>query len=271
MTLIYSMRTTILPILIILFLGILSCEKVIDLPLNDAEQLLVVEAMMKDRVGANYILLSKSGSVYGDQNFEKIEDASVIVTDEDGMVFNFPHQGNGLYSLPSFVAEPSKRYDIEVNAIGQVITATCQTSAKPKIDSLTYQTLIGSFGDSEGDTLNLISFHSVDNGDEKNYYLLRILRNEEENEGYYLGNDDFINGIYYEAQFFGSEANQRDTVFVEMISMDQANYNYYVGLSNNLASGPFSASPANPPSNLNGNALGFFGAYSTDTISIILP
>lgn len=248
-----------------------SCEKVIDLPLDDAERTLVVEAVLKDRVGANYIILSKSGNVYQDQNFEKIEDATVTVTAEDGTVYDFPHQGNGLYRLPDFATLPSTEYNIEINAMDRVITASCSTPSKPKVDSLTFLTITGTFGVPEGDTLNLISFHSVDNGAEKNYYLVKIFRNGQENNGYYLGNDDFINGIYYEAQFFGSEAKPRDTVFVEMIAMDQANYNYYVGLANNLDSGPFSASPANPPSNLNGNALGLFGAYSTDTISIVLP
>jgi hypothetical protein len=265
------MRLSVFSVMILSFLVFVNCEKVVELPLNDAEQMLVVEAVMKDRVGENYILLSKSGSVYEGQDFEKVEDATVKVMDEDGVVYDFPHQGNGLYSLPDFVVQPSTSYDIEINAIGREISATCLSPTKPKIDSLTYLTLSGTFGVPEGDTLNLISFHSVDNGAEDNFYLLKIFRNGRENNGYYLGNDDFINGIYYQAQFFGSEAKPRDTVFVEMISMDQANYNYYVGLSNNLDGGPFSAAPANPPSNLKGNALGFFGAYSTDTISIILP
>ncbi|MFT5821942.1 MAG: hypothetical protein ACI8ZM_003198 [Crocinitomix sp.] len=256
---------------VLIILGVSSCEKVIDLPLNEAEPTLVVEAVMKDRIGANYIILSKSGSVYEDQNFEKIVDATVTVTADDGTIYDFPHQGNGLYRLPDFVVVPSTRYEIEINALDRVVTASCFAPSKPEIDSLTYLVITGSFGVPEGDTLNLISFHSVDNGTEKNYYLLKIFRNGYPNGGYYLGNDDFINGIYYEAQFFGSEAKPRDTVFVEMISMDKANYNYYVGLSNNLDSGPFSAAPANPPSNLIGNSLGFFGAYTTDTISIILP
>jgi hypothetical protein len=264
-------KYTFLFLLIPFILAFSSCEKVIDLPLEDAEQTLVVEAVMKDRVGENYIILSKSGSAYQGQDFEKVEDATVTVTTEDGSVYDFPHQGNGLYQLPGFFTLPSTEYNIEINAMDRVITASCMTPTKPKIDSLTFFTINGAFGVPEDDTLNLISFHSVDNGAEKNYYLVKIFRNGLKNSGYYLGNDDFINGIYYEAQFFGSEAKPRDTVFVEMIAMDQANYNYYVGLTGNLDSGPFSAAPANPPSNLIGNALGFFGAYTTDTISIILP
>ena len=255
----------------VIFMLICSCEKVIDIPLDVADERLVVEAVIKDSPGNNYILLSKSGSVYGGSDLEKVEDAIVTVTDEDGVVFDFPHQEDGLYNSPIFQVVPGKRYDLQVSALGRVITASCQTRSKPHLDSLTYLPITGAFGVPVGDTIHLVSFHSVDDVDEKKFYWVKIFRNRKENSGYYLGNDDFVNGQYYEAQFFGSEADPRDTVFVEMISMDEANYDYFIGLANNLSSGPFAAAPANPPSNLEGDAIGFFGAYTTDTLSLILP
>lgn len=256
------------------FLAVLlfeACQKVIDIPLNNAEQLLVVEAVLKDSPGNNYVILSRSGSVYEDSGFEKIADATVKVTDDLGAVYEFEYVGEGVFTKPDFQTLPNHMYYLEVNALGQTITASSHTMSKPKIDSLTYVNLAGLFGIPADDTLYLVSFHSVENGTERNQYQLKIFRNGIVNSGYYLGNDDFINGQYYEAQFFGSEADPRDTVLVEMVSMDEANYRYYVGLANNLNSGPFSVAPANPPSNLNGGALGFFGAYTTDTISFILP
>ena len=264
------MRKAVIGILFF-FLAFYGCEKVIDLPLNVADQNIVVEAVLKDHPGNNYIKLSKTGSVYEDSDFEKVEDATVKVISEDGEITVFEHQIEGLYYHPDFAVVPGKRYDLEITAEDRVITASCQTRTKPTLDSLSALLLTGSFGVPEGDTLYLVSFHSVDNADEENYYWVKIFRNGRENSGYYLGNDDFINGQYYEAQFFGSEAKPRDTVFVEMISMDEANYNYFVGLANNLSQGPFSAAPANPPSNLSDDALGFFGAYTTDTLTMILP
>lgn len=264
------MRKTVLGLFFFL-LTFYGCEKVIDVPLNEADQNIVVEAILKDHPGNNYILLSKTGSVYESSDFDKVEDATVKVISEDGEITVFEHQGEGLYNHAEFSVVPGKRYDLEITAGDRVITSSCQTRSKPKLDSLSGLLLTGSFGVPEGDTLYLMSFHSVDNADEENYYWVKIFRNGRENSGYYLGNDDFINGQYYEAQFFGSEADPRDTVFVEMISMDEANYDYFVGLANNLSQGPFSAAPANPPSNLTGDALGFFGAYTTDTLSIILP
>lgn len=249
----------------------MACQKVIDIPLNDADQLLVVEAVLKDSPGNNYVILSRSGSVYEDTGFEKIAEATVKVTDDLGTVYDFDYLGEGVFSKADFQTLPNRTYYLEVNALGQTITASSHTLSKPKIDSLTYFNLAGYFGVPADDTLYLVSFHSVENGAERNQYLLKIFRNGVVNSGYYLGNDDFINGQYYEAQFFGSEADPGDTVLVEMVSMDEANYRYYVGLANNLNTGPFSVAPANPPSNLNGGALGFFGAYTTDTIRIILP
>jgi len=249
----------------------LGCEKVIDIPLNEAEQTLVVEAVLKDSPGNNYILITKSGSVYEESEFEAVPDAIVTVTDQDGNEFPFLYQGEALYHSPTFFTEPNKNYYLKVNAFDREITATSKTLSKPKLDSLTHTAITGSFGVPVGDTLYLVSFHSVDEIAEKNYYLLKIFRNGNANAGYYLGNDDFINGAYYQAQFFGAEADPKDTVKVEMISMDQKNYDYYVGLSNNLSNSVFSAAPANPPSNLVGNALGFFGAYTTDTLEILIP
>lgn len=250
---------------------VVGCQKVIQVPLNEADQTVVVEAVLKDGLGNNYVKISKTGSVYSEGVYENIPDAVVTVRDSEGGVYLFPHVYEGYYSLPSFQTFPGRVYDLEIVTSDRTITATSKTYSKPTIDSLSYIPLSGVFGVPESDTVYLVSFHSVDNVLERNFYWVKIFRNNQENGGFYLGNDDFVNGQYYEAQFFGSEAKSGDTVLVEMISCDEANYDYLIGLANNIDNGPFSAAPANPPSNLVGNAVGFFGAYTTDTLSIVIP
>ena len=250
---------------------LVGCEKVIDIPLNEADQTVVIEAVLKDGLGNNYVRISKTGTVYSQSDFEIITDALVRVTDSEGNIYVFPHVEEGFYTLPSFEVIPGRAYDLEVVTTDRTITATCQAKSKPSIDSLTYIPLSGVFGVPETDTVYLVSFHSVDNVDERNFYWVKIFRNGNENGGFYLGNDDFINGQYYEAQFFGSEADPSDSVLVEMISCDEANYDYLIGLSNNIDNSPFSAAPANPPTNLVGDAVGFFCVYTTDTLSIFIP
>jgi hypothetical protein len=248
-----------------------ACQKVIEIPLNTADQTLVVDIILKDDLGDNYGILSKTGSVYQQGDFERIIDGSIKITKEDGTVVYLGHQEDGFYRAMEFQVEPGKWYDLEVQAFDRTITASSYAPVKPKIDSLSYFTITGSFGIPIDDTLNIISFHAVDNPDEKNYYWAKIFINGIENNGYYWGNDDFINGQYFEAQFFGDLAEKGDTVLVELISVDKANYDYIVGLSNNLNSNNFSAAPANPPSNLIGDAVGFFGAFSSDTMSFVVP
>lgn len=247
-----------------------ACEKVIDVPLNEAEQKVVIEAVLKDAPGANYVKISKTGSVYLEEGFEKVSDAQVTILEAGGATTIFEHVGEGVYQHPLFQTLPQTNYTLSVEVEDQLYEANCLTRKKPEMDSLSFVPLTGPFADPE-DSLSLVSFHMLDPADETNFYWMKIFRNGNENSGYYLGNDEFINGQTFEAPFFGSEARPGDTVMVEMIMMDKPNYNYFIGLSNTLNSGPFTAAPANPPTNIQGGSLGFFGAYTTDTLTVIIP
>jgi hypothetical protein len=151
----------------------------------------------------------------------------------------------------------------------EVITAEASSRTKPKIDSLTYVLEDFGLGNPEY-AFYLVSYHALDKVNEKNSYRLRIWINNDEVDIYYLGNDEFINGQNYEAPFFGSDPKLGDTVKIEMLEMDRALYEYFYGLSGEVGGSSFSASPANPTTNLNGKALGYFGVFMTDTASIII-
>jgi hypothetical protein len=247
-----------------------GCEKVIELELNEAEQRIVVEAVLKDDPGNNYILLSKTSAVYTDQNFDKISGADVRVTDKDGNEFIFPEDPNfpGWYSHPTFSVLPQNDYSLTVVAEGETITSSCHTYAKPTIDSMIYYPSPFS-PPVDGDTIYMVDYFSVDNPNEVNHYRLRIWINDIEiRDYYYIGNDDFINGIAYNAPFFGADARSGDHVFIEINTLDKANYTYLYTMQANESN---STAPANPTSNLEGNAIGYFGAFTTDTMSMVIP
>lgn len=251
--------------------GFQSCEKVIDLPVNDAEEVLVVEAVLKDVPNASYILLSKTGTVYDNSGFKKVTDANVLVSDDLGNTFQFLPDllFPGRYVNSSFIVTPNRTYYLNIEDNGDVVTADASSRTKPKIDSLTY--VLEDFGLANPDlSFYLVSYHALDKVNEKNSYRLRIWINNDEVDTYYLGNDEFINGQNYEAPFFGSDPNLGDTVRIEMLEMNRALYEYFYGLSGEVGGSSFSASPANPTTNLNGKALGYFGVFMTDTASIII-
>ncbi|MBK9191339.1 MAG: DUF4249 domain-containing protein [Crocinitomicaceae bacterium] len=244
-----------------------SCEKVIDLDLNEAESRIVVEAVLKDGPGNNSIKLSYTSAVYTDQSFDKISGADVRVTDKDGNEYIFPEDPYvpGFYTNPSFEVLPQNDYSLYINIGGEIITSQCHSFAKPEIDSIIYYA--SPFAVNE-DTAHMVEYFSVDNVNEVNHYRLRIwINSEEQTDYYYIGNDDFINGQSYNAPFFGADAYKGDTVFIELITLDKANYTYLYTLSSNESN---STAPANPTSNLEGNAIGYFGAFSTDTMTVVI-
>jgi hypothetical protein len=249
----------------------LSCEKVVQIPLNEADSIIVVEAILKDVLGESSVKLTKTASVYELTSFPAVALAAVVVSDDNGGQYTFLESvpSSGLYLHPTFVVEPNTTYSLKVISDEGEVTAVSASRSKPKLDSLTYTYETFAFG---GDTLEtyLMQFHSPENGAELNHYRLRIWVNEEEVEIYYLGDDQFINGQYYVAQFFGTIPEFGDNVRIEMLEMDKVMYSYYVGLSNELNASPFSAAPSNPPTNLVGNALGYLGVFMTDTASTVI-
>lgn len=245
----------------------LACEKVIDVSINDAEPLIVIEGVLKNFSGKSYIKLSKSGTVYDDSGFEKISNAKVVVTDNLGNSYLYTEDPEelGKYVYPSFTAFENSSYSLKVEVENQTFTAVSTSRTLPSIDSITY-----TFESFAGNEYYLPYYHSVDNGQEQNQYRLRIWVNSKETEIYYLGDDQFINGQYYAAQFFGTAAELSDTISIEMLEMDEKVFDYFYGLSNEADNSSFAPAPGNPISNIEGGALGFFGVFMTDTASVII-
>ncbi len=250
---------------------LVSCEKVIDVDIIDAEQQVIVECVLKDRPGESFILLSRSGVLSDDSDFEKISGANIKVSDKDGLeyLFNESLAIPGRYESPLFEVMPLNNYELDLLVDGKQITSVSPTFSKPIIDSLTYFNQ-GLFSSSE-EPEYLITYHSTDPAGEKNNYRVRIWVNEKETNIYYLGNDDFIDGQNIEGPFLGMRAGPQDTIFVEVMSMDDSMYRYYTQLSSNLDQSQFSAAPSNPDGNLEGDAIGYFGVFTTDTMTLYLP
>lgn len=249
-----------------------GCEKVIDVPLEEADRRIVVEGVLRDNPGDNYILISKTGSVYDNGDFEKISNASVVITDEDGTFYTFsPVSGEpGKYQNDLFSTGLDNSYTLTVITGTDTITSTSETFYKPQLDSLNYVEQIGSFGFGT-DTTYLVFFSFVDNANQENYYRIVVYINGVSDGVYYITNDELFNGQNYSQPAFASTVEKGDTVLIELLSTDKANYSYFFSLANATTEGPFAATPANPVSNINGGAIGYFGAYTSDTMSIVIP
>lgn len=267
------MKTRLFGIGLLLFAAIFGCEKVIDVPINEADRRIVVEAVLMDVVGESEILLSRTGSIYQDSNFEEISGALITVTDQNGVqtVFVEDSLTAGRYIHPNFVTMPNSSYFLSINVEGEILTSETATFGTPLIDSITYEMNIGGFGPgAEDDTSFLMFYNFVDDGSVANYYRVIPYVNGVKDRDVYIVNDDFYNGQSLTAPMFATSPNLHDTVLVKLLSMDESVYEYFVTFSANTQSGIFSSAPSNPVTNINGNAIGYFGAFTSDTISIII-
>lgn len=60
-----------------------------------------------------------------------------------------------------------------------------------------------------------------------------------------------------------------DQVFIEIDHIDEANYNYWFTMQQNVSES--TAAPANPETNISNNALGYFSAFSRVSADAMAP
>ena len=259
-------------VLIIALLTV-ACEKIINVPLKDADRRIVVEMQIENMASDsnNFLLLSKTGSVY-DGGFEKISGATVTLMDESGASWVFSESAvePGRYSHPTFSALANTGYSLTVDIDGTVLTSSSHTFDIPAIDSIYYDVLpnlYSGFTGNMADSVIEMFFSFDDNGAQTNYYRSNITINGELQDTYYIFDDKLFNGGNFVATLYATEIYPGDTVLIELVSMDDANYNFLATMANNNSG----VAPANPESNIVGDAIGYFGAFTVDTMSIIVP
>jgi hypothetical protein len=264
-----------LGVLIVLSLLIVfsACEKVVQIPLNEADSQIVVEAVAKSLTGQSYVLLSKSISSYDTSyDFEQLSGATVTVSEPSGGSFVFEEDPivSGRYIHPTFEVLPNTNYSLKVNYEDQLLEATSRSITVPQIDSFFIYQNVGGPGQDPDDTTNVLIYTVSDNPDEKNYYRFVLWINGVKENTIFIETDDLGNGETYTSPFFGISFESHDTVYAELWSMNVQSYDYFSALYTNLNQSPFSAAPADPPSNIE-NGIGYFGAFMMDTISIVIP
>jgi hypothetical protein len=266
------MKNVQLLVLAVLFI-FLSCEKVVQIPLNEAEPQIVVEAVGKGLVGQSYVLLSKTLSSYdASSGLEKLSGALVEVSDNSGGNFIFEEDPaeDGRYIHPTFEVLPNTNYNLNVTYEGLALYAESRSRTKPQIDSFFVFQNIGGPGQDPNDTTNVLIYTVSDNPDEKNYYRFVLWVNGVKEKIIFIETDDLGNGEQYTSPFFGISFDSNDSVYAELWSMNKQNYDYFSALNTNLNQSPFSAAPSDPPSNIE-NGIGYFGAFMMDTTSIVIP
>lgn len=247
-----------------------SCEKVIDVDLNEANPQLVIEARLYHGAEEFEVQISKTSSYFDAEEIQKIDDATVVLIGPENEQTELSSAGDGKYSvqLPA-VAEGN--YRLEVSHSLGFYTASTYVHASPEVgqasaEETSFRPPFGLNEEEGSGPLYFVSTRIKDQPGTSNYYRFNLTVNGVlENSlrgGYYLLEDENQDGEWIDYTLVGAFLNEGDQVEIETWSIDEATYRFYETMGNSEGEGMASAAPANPQNNWSNGALGYFAGIS---------
>ncbi|RIH65374.1 DUF4249 domain-containing protein [Mariniphaga sediminis] len=256
--------------LMVPFLLLYSCEKVIDVDLNEADPAVVIEGNLSYLEGELEVNISKTGSYFGTQPSEKVENAEVFLETATGLRINIEEKGQGVYKRKRLQVFPGETYRLTATVGETQYTAVSTLYERVQIDSLGYK-YYGKNRFFDGGYHILLYFS--DPPDQKNYFRVRIFKNEKllnETSDIVVFDDSGLEGKGIQVRLQGQTFKAGDTARVEMLAIDENAWEYFTTFREMANINPGSPAPANPVSNFSNGALGYFSAWSHDTKSIVI-
>lgn len=250
-----------------------ACEKEIDLDLDGNDSKYVVEGVLTDETGGCSVKISQTKDFYSDNSYTGVSGAIVKIYHGTDTTL-LTESSTGVYVAPELTGTSGNTYGMIVIIGDETITATSVMPAKVNMDSL-YITEEDAFGDLQKQPTVVFT----DPAGAINYYRFSLYVNDYKSPNVYVRNDDLTNGNVVSAKLFNFDGEEEDPdyidsgeqITVEMMNIDRFVYKYFYSLSESATGESDSASPANPVSNLTGNALGYFSAHTIQRKTITVP
>ncbi len=264
-----------LAILLLSATSLFSCQKVINVDIRDAEIRSVVEAVVSDIPGESVVKLSTTKKISESNQFPGISGAVVSVTDDAGTRTTFGETTPGVYTHASFRGVVGKTYFLEIKANGETFTGRSTMPQKINLDTLfiTEEVLFG-------ETRKLANIAYQDPPGKGNCYRYVQYINGNKSKPIFVNNDDYVDGKYVDTKLWyivddeddeEEEIKSGDTVEIVMLCIEPVVYKYWYGVFQSATGNTQPASPANPVTNINGGALGYFSAQTFQKRSVQVP
>ncbi|XOV67487.1 MAG: DUF4249 family protein [Fluviicola sp.] len=247
-----------------------SCQKVIDVDLNEANQTIVIEGNYTGEDSTVRVSVSLTSSYFNNDPSPTVDNAVVTITDQNGVSTVVPSLGNGQYELTGYAPVYGTTYTLTVVSEGVTYNAGCLMPAPVQMDPITYQYFEGFFGSDPG-YATFLNFQDPPNSTD--FYQIVITEN-----GTTFGNIDQIqtqddaltNGNYITRPLFLNDFSQLgDTISYEFRTVDEVIFDYTFQAAD-IAGGSNSAAPGNPITNWDNGALGYFNAYGVSRDTVII-
>lgn len=264
-----KLYTTLFVLAAALFLA--SCEKEINLDLNESDPQIVIEGWVSDQPGPYEIKITQSTNYFDNEAIPGVSGASVIIRDDMGTADTLSEIQPGLYRTSTLQGQIGHNYSLTVVIGDQTYEASSYLPRIGPIDtSFSIYSPQTGFLD-EGYYIVSAANEPAGQGD---FYRFRFYQNDSLYDGafdYFLTDDRFVDGQLATVQF-PYTVELGDTCIIEIQSLTNQAYDFYLSLFSELTSAgsPFGAPPANLTGNISNKALGFFGAMSIERDTVIV-
>lgn len=260
-------------LLLFILSGLISCEEVIEVDLNESEPKLVIEAsinLLNDGTSNAYVKITRTYP-YFDVEVPYVSNAEVRIIDDLGVVFPFDYLENGKYE-GDLIPEIGRVYNLEVVLDGETFTGSQQLYSVANLDFVE-QNNEGGFS---GEDIELKAFFTDPEG-VQNFYFFEGLSDKGDSRDAFW--DNFFDGNVFFGFYSNEDISSGDEVVFNLFGVDEAFYNFMftllqqTGANNN---GPFETQPATVRGNIINETnsedfpLGYFRISEVSTLSYIV-
>lgn len=262
-------------IILSLFL-VTSCEKEIDLDLEDQSGSIVIEGNITDQDGPYYVKITKSVAFTQTNQYPAIENAIVILNDDFGQSESLQYVGNGFYKTNFIEGISGHTYTLQIITEGKEYFAKSTMPESVDFEGLEQDSfMVG------GETSYTLLPVFTDPQALGNRYLFSYTINNKPKRYFSEFSDNINNGMPNQRPLIlpNDEGDKPedvkvvvgDNIHVEMRCIDNNVYTYYSALLQLMGGGAGGGvTPANPPSNISNGALGYFSAHTVKKKSIVI-
>ena len=259
-------------IIITLFL-VISCEREIDLNLEDQSGNIVIEANVTDQAGPYSVRITKSVSFTQSNSYPGVENAQVTLSDNLGQTENLQHIGNGIYQASSFQGQSGRTYTLKVQTDGKEYTSQSKMPEAVEFQGLEQDSFMVA-----GETSYTLLPIFVDPPALGNRYLFTYSVNDNPKKYFSEFSDNVNNGAPNQRPLILPNDDEDgdvkvkvgDKITVKMQCIDDAVYTFYSALLQLSGGGGGGVTPTNPPSNISNGALGYFSAHTVSVKTIVI-
>lgn len=268
------MRRNLYKLSVLFIVALSSCEKVIDLDLNEAEKKYVIEAIVQDQPSTSKVLISQTKDFDEDNTFPGVSGAVVTITESGGATSTLTENSPGVYTNATLVGTSGKTYTLNVTINGETFSAVSTMPVKVNLDTI-FVTDEVFFGE-ERKIVNAVFDDPPGLGN--SYRFVQYVNGMKEDQIMYR-NDDYSDDRVIAHKMFYFTDNEDDPriiesgdqVTVDFNCIDKNMYKYWFSMDRSSTGLAGQATPTNPVTNLQGGALGYFSAQTIQTKTMVVP